>query len=72
MFIKEMLTQNRRDFTATLECEHCSNTQHLIGGYDDSFYHSDVLPKIKCKKCEKPAGEGYEPKETRYPDGFQV
>ena len=72
MFIKKMLSQNRRDFTAMLECEHCTATQELNSGYDDSYYHQEVLPKIKCKSCGKPAGPKYEPQETKYPESAIV
>jgi hypothetical protein len=68
MKILTILSQNRNDFTAILECEHCANTQKLMTGYDDDFYHNKVLPSITCQLCkkdragnipEKPNDEGF-------------
>lgn len=53
MRIKEILTKNRNDFTATLICEHCEHEELLKGGYDDEFYHTRVIPGFICKKCHK-------------------
>lgn len=54
MKIKEVTWQNRNDFYAILECEHCdNNTQPLKTGYNDSYYHAKVLPSIACVKCRK-------------------
>ena len=71
MRIKEKLSQNRRDFTAIYECEHCGETKEA-GGYDDGYFHQNVIPKMKCKKCGKIADETYSPLQTRYPDDMQV
>jgi len=71
MRIKEILVQNRRDFSAIFECEHCGHTE--IGcGYDDEFYHREVVPKIVCSKCGKVASHTYRPLTTKYPDGMVV
>jgi len=72
MKIKEKLSQNRRDFTAILICEHCGNEEKLESGYDDGYYHNNVIPAMKCEKCGKTAGDNYNPMGTVYPDGFQV
>ncbi|MDP1183198.1 hypothetical protein, partial [Klebsiella pneumoniae] len=61
-----ILTQHRRDFTATLICEHCSATQKLNDGYDDDFFHRNVIPSIKCKSYDKAAPEDYRPLQTKY------
>lgn len=53
MFIKQILTQHRNDFTATLECEHCCGTQKLTTGYHDAYYHNKVIPAIACEHCGK-------------------
>ncbi len=66
MKIKTILSQHRRDFTALLECEHCNYEQTLEGGYDDSFYHSYVIPNTLCKSCGKKASENYRPLTTKY------
>ena len=66
MKIKKIISQHRRDFTAIYECEHCGNTKEGYG-YDDENYHKNVIPKKKCSKCGKMAGENYTPKTTKYP-----
>lgn len=71
MIIKEILSQNRRDFTAIYECEHCGDT-YEGNGYDDSNFHQNIVPDKKCKKCGKTAKDTYRPLATRYPDGKSV
>ena len=71
MKIKEITNQHRRDFQAVYECEYCGETTSG-GGYDDSYFHSNVIPKMICKKCGKTAGADYVPRQTKYPDGMQV
>lgn len=66
MKIKKITSQHRRDFTATLECEHCRHEQDLKGGYDDSFYHNNVIPAIECKSCGKSAGDDYRALAPKY------
>lgn len=68
MKIKEILYQNRRDFKAIYECEHCGYMK-IGGGYDDSNFHANVIPAMKCDKCGKTALESYRPLATKYPDG---
>ena len=70
MKINKILSQSRRDFHAIYECEHCKHTFEG-GGYDDSYFHQSVIPKMKCGKCGKTAGDDYRPLTTKYPD-FQV
>lgn len=69
MKILKKISQSRRDFTAILICEHCKHEQELKTGYDDSYYHENVIPKIKCKKCDKIASDDYQPQKTVYPEG---
>ena len=74
MKIKKITHQNRRDFTAIYVCEGC---EHEIeaGGYDDTNFHHNVIPKMKCENCGKTSAEcgvDYRPLTTKYPDGFQV
>tara|TARA_R110000850_G_C9996151_1_gene468159 strand:+ start:5214 stop:5414 length:201 start_codon:yes stop_codon:yes gene_type:complete len=64
MKIKKILTQNRRDFTATLICEHCEHEENLSGGYDDVFYHRKVIPSFACGKCGKKRADDYRPLTT--------
>lgn len=71
MKIKKIIDRNRRDFTAIYECEHCRATEER-GGYDDSYFHDNVIPKMECPKCKKTAPVDYQPMATRYPDNMVV
>lgn len=57
MKIKEIISQHRRDFSAIMVCEHCESEQKLNSGYDDAFYHQNVIPVMKCESCGKTASE---------------
>ena len=71
MRIQSILHQHRRDFKAIYECEHCGH--EITGdGYDDANFHQNVIPKWRCEKCGKTAGEDYRPLATKYPEGFQI
>ena len=52
MRIKKIISQHRRDFQAIYECEHCGHTEESYG-YDDEFYHREVIPNKVCGKCGK-------------------
>ena len=67
MKIKEITSQSRRDFRAIYKCEHCGDT-HESYGYDDSNFHKNVIPAMKCKQCGKTACDTYRPLATKYPD----
>ena len=71
MKIKEITSQNRRDFYAIYECDHCGAT-HKSFGYDDTNFHQNVIPKMACKICGKIAGDNYRPLATKYPDSMTV
>ena len=71
MKIKTITSQHRRDFRAIYECEHCNATKEGTG-YDDGYFHNNVIPKMKCTACHKIAGDDYTPNSTKYPDGMQV
>lgn len=71
MKIKKILRQHRRDFTAIYECEHCEH-EYKDSGYDDRNFHDNVIPTIKCPKCNKVSDESYRPLTTKYEEGFQV
>ena len=71
MRIKEIINQSRRDFSATYECEHCGDTTKG-GGYDDDYFHKNVIPAMECKSCGKSAPETYRPLATKYPEGMTV
>lgn len=71
MKIKEILNQHRRDFKATYVCEHCDNEIECYG-YDDAYFHTEVIPNMECSKCGKKAPTDYRPLTTKYPEGYQV
>jgi C4-type Zn-finger protein len=41
----------RRDFTADMECEQCGHEEKKVSCYDDSYFHNNVIPSMKCKSC---------------------
>lgn len=69
MKIKEIVSQHRRDFYAIYECEHCGHVTGKESGYDDDYFHSQVIPKMKCASCEKTASDSYRPLATKYNAG---
>ena len=71
MKIKKFLSQNRRDFRAIFECEHCGHDQEA-GGYDDAYFHAKVIPAMVCEKCGKIADNDYRPLTTKYAEGEDV
>ena len=71
MRIKEITYQNRRDFKAVFECEHCGHTCEEWG-YDDANFHNNVIPNKVCPICGKKASDNYRPLTTKYPEGMQV
>ncbi len=74
MRIVEITYQHRRDFKAIWECEHCGETFEL-SGYDDRFFHDEVIPDMKCPECgvsRKDLGITEEPTKTKYPEGYQI
>ena len=58
MKIKSIISQHRRDFTAIYICESC-NHEEKGSGYDDSYFHNEVIPKMKCKACGAVAPDNY-------------
>lgn len=72
MKIKTIHRQNRRDFTATMICEHCDHEQLNKYGYDDDNYHRNVIPNMVCENCGKKSPDDYRPLTTKYPEGFEV
>jgi transcription elongation factor Elf1 len=71
MKIKKIISQLRRDFTAVYQCEHC-NHEERGSGYDDSHFHNNVIPKMKCKSCDKTSGEDYRPLAPKHPESTVV
>lgn len=71
MKIKRKIYQNRRDFTAIYECEHC-HAEHEGDGYDDGNFHNNVIPKMVCEKCGQQSTPDYRPLATKYSDDMVV
>lgn len=71
MKIEQILAQNRRDFTAIYVCEHCGHKVES-GGYDDAYFHREVIPTMECTKCNKTSRDDYVPRDTKYPEGYQI
>ncbi len=71
MRIKEITSQHRRDFQAVYECEHCGHEKNG-SGYDDTYFHTKVVPVMTCESCGKIANDRYHPLTTKYPDGMQI
>lgn len=71
MKIQKIVSQHRRDFQAVYECEHCGVTEDGYG-YDDSNFHNNVIPEMRCKSCGETSLSGYRPMATKYPEGRQV
>ncbi len=71
MRIKKILSQNRRDFRAIFECEHCEKTIER-NGYDDHHFHNNVVPTMPCEFCGEISPPEYRPQKTRYPKYVQV
>lgn len=51
MFIKGYTFEMGNDFHAIMECEHCYAQQDNRAGYHDNYYHTQVIPAMKCKSC---------------------
>ena len=67
MNIQKITSQSRRDFRAIYVCEHCGATQEGRG-YDDTHFHTKVIPAMECLKCGKKAPDNYRPLTTKHPD----
>lgn len=71
MKIEKITSQSRRDFWAIYKCEHCGH-EKKGSGYDDTHFHQNVIPSMKCEKCGKVAGDEYRPLTTKHPDSAVV
>ena len=67
MKIKKIYSQNRRDFWAIYECEHCGHEEDT-SGYDDANFHENVIPAMECKNCGAAGSDSYRPLATRHPE----
>ena len=71
MKIRKITSQSRRDFEAVYECEHCGATKEG-GGYDDTHFHQNVIPAMKCDVCGKTADSTYRPMATKHADHVEL
>lgn len=55
MRIKAIVRQHRRDFVADYVCESCGHV-HRGNGYDDTYFHREVIPDMRCPNCGKASG----------------
>lgn len=75
MHIKQITYQHRRDFWADFECEKCGYIEKNVKGYDDEFFHHNVIPSFRCPKCGESIeslSAAYTPFEPKYQEGFQI
>lgn len=74
MKLYEKTWQHRYDFDGVLQCEFCGMFQTLKHGYDDSNFHNNVIPAIKCLACDKRSTDSTLDKITDpgYQDGVRV
>lgn len=71
MIIKKILRQHRRDFTAIYKCGSCGFEKEG-GGYDDSYFHSHVIPGMKCDNCGEKAGSDAVTSAPKYDDSVTI
>ena len=67
MKIKEITSQSRRDFVAIFVCENCGHEKRM-GGYDDAYFHQQVIPEMECLECGETAPDDFRPLTTKYPE----
>jgi len=76
MKIKKILSQHRRDFYATYECEGCGHVTPKMSGYDDTHFHQNVIPKMRCDECGKSSADfgddAARPLAPKYPDSATI
>jgi rubrerythrin len=74
MKLIKISNRSRRDFTGEYECESCGH-KHTGYGYDDRYFHHDVIPNMKCPRCgQSTVSLGLEPMPhaTKYPDWMVI
>ena len=75
MKINNIFNQYRRDFRADYKCENCGHIEYNKYGYDDTNFHENVIPNMKCKKCGISRNDlkiKTEKVITKYPEGYQI
>lgn len=65
MKIKQIVSQHRRDLTVIYICENCGD-EYKGYGYDDTHFHSQVIPNMKCTRCGEKAPKDFQALTTRY------
>lgn len=53
MKIQKITDTYGNNFRADMECEYCGNIQKLTTGYNDGYYHNNVIPAMTCTACGK-------------------
>lgn len=71
MRLIERKNQYRRDFQGIYECEACGNTTESRG-YDDTYFHSVVIPAMTCPTCGEKAPADYIPTTPIIPEGVTL
>ncbi len=56
---------------ATYVCEHCDYEKEG-SGYDDSHFHNNVIPAMKCGACGTTAADDYRPLAPKYADHVTI
>ena len=51
MKILKIKSRNRRDFWAEYQCEACGYVDKYGTGYDDAYFHNEVIPAMECPEC---------------------
>jgi primosomal protein N' len=72
MKIIKIISKHRRDFYADMQCEHCGNIEKSVSGYDDSYFHNEVIPDMKCKKCGKSSDSKEATSSPKYNDSVII
>ncbi len=65
MHIKQIISQTRRDLFVLYECEHCGHTERGTG-YDDDYFHNEVIPARECRECGKAASKDCQQRIAKY------
>ena len=75
MELIKITNQSRRDFDGILKCQFCGHEEVLNDGYDDNYYHTEVIPSFICPECNKSTiseNDTIRAKTTKYPEGYQI
>ena len=53
MMFAKILSQQKKDFVATIECEHCGSKAVLTTARNDGAYYKHVMAETYCQTCGK-------------------